>query len=266
MKEKLKEIWKHGRGTAIFVLIAVILLTLFSDANLSLLSKRGDVRDAYRDAGFDRALDKCADELGMICDAANKAGISAEEAEKAAAALRKKASDPIGAVETLDAFFMKAVTLYDDLNDAGAVTDAVKKHYDAIGTLLRQLAQSEEYNEAREKYEALRGNFLCRFFAPWFREAADLTALYERFYGYFDILPDPVLPDPGGLLDFLFGSLTEATGEIGGLAVKGVSWLLDFLGGAIYKVLKIGRRTAGLLVLIVIAGIFVAAKLKSGGK
>lgn len=196
----MKEIFKYNRPLAIFSLVVVIIVTIFADANLALVSEKKDVKNAYKDESLNSAVLKCADEAGLMFSAAENAGLSVSQSAKDnVEKLRSLASSPVGLENALVRVYTDAVAAYEQKSS----DKTVQKHYNELGKVLDTLASKSEYNEAAADYNDTQSGFLCGLLAPWFDKAADFASVYDRFRTNFTLPSDPPSADDGSIGDWI---------------------------------------------------------------
>ena len=195
----MKDIFKYNRRAAIVTLVLVVIITVFADANLALVSEKKDVTNAYKDGSLSSAALKCADEADLMLAAAENAGYSVSGSSKDdVEKLRSLSSSPTGLENAMAKVYTDVIAVYEQGNDA-----SVKKHFDSLGQVLDTLASDSRYNKKAEDYNDTQSGILCRLISPWFEKAADFTSLYDRFRTNFGLPSEPSSSDDSSIGDWI---------------------------------------------------------------
>jgi len=265
---KLKEVFKYNRAAGIIALILVIMVSVFLDANLTIARERKDVRKAYKNADFSTAVEKCADEMTLLCAEAEKLGINTTRGKNAADELDSRKKNPDGAGEAFSAVLSYAVSIYDEIKttpfpddeSTSAILTAAKKHYDAIGQQLYKLAADPKYNKESDGYNKETGRWLSTILAPWFSESTDFAGLYEKYKAKFPDIKTETVESTGGFFDELLeslGNLSGAATGAAGTAVGIVSKILTFFVKILVAIINwiVRHFVLAIIILVIVLGI-----------
>lgn len=254
---KLKELFKYNRAAGIAALIAAILLSIFADANFSLIGDRNKIKREFRKADMAATLTKCADELLWLCDSAARLGADTESARQAARALQQEKLTPLASTAKTEAVFSAAVSIKAQLDTLSADRDqkayrSAMDYYDAIGEALHQLASEKAYHEAVAAYREDCDRPLNRLMAPWFDDVADYEALEARFGSKFPEQPTEQ-PEPEHPVEGLIW-IFEILENVFNWVVRALTWLFDWLTRHVWLAI--------VLIVFVVLGLFNGAKNK----
>lgn len=256
---KLKELFKYNRAAGIAALIAAILLSIFADANFSLIGDRRDIKRSFKKADMAAALTKCADELTWLCDSAALLGADTESARQAARALQNGKLTPLASTAKTEAVFSAAVSIKAQLDTLSADRDQTAyktalSHYNAIGEILHQLASEKAYHEAVAAYREDCDRPLNRLLALRAAEAADYEALEARFGSKF---PTEHPTDPGSTTDPI-GQIIDSFGSFINVLLTKLAGIAEGLFGWLTRHVWL----AIVLIVFVVLGLFNGAKNK----
>ncbi|MCQ2427073.1 MAG: hypothetical protein MJ137_01555 [Clostridia bacterium] len=265
---KLKEVLKYNRTAGIIALILVVLLSVFADANMALNAERKDVRKAYKNADFPTLIEKCADEMRLLCKEADKLGIYVTRGVDAADALEACRKKPDGSYDALTSVYANAVSIgneiitgiHNDDEETSRTVAAALKHYDSLGQQLYYLSVSPDYNKEAAEYNKESARPLCRLLAPWFGEAPEYDALFERYREKFPNIKTENPTDISvGIFDELIESLGSLSGNLMGLVGKILAFAIKIIAAIVSWFAK-HFVVAAVVLVIIIGGIINSKK------